>query len=106
MAACDDSRPDAFSDPRLHDEVSDARLDAHELTGLHAESIRILRMHPQRIRMRDLIEPLRVRAARVNLDRQTKGRDQRHLARFEILGMDVTADVAGNGQLRPTPLRE
>src|SRR6266542_6672451 len=106
MAARHDAGPNPLGDPRLDDEVSDAGLHAHELAGRHADALRVARMNPERIRMRDLVEPLRIRAARVNLNRQTEGGDERHLGWLQALGMNVTAGVYGDRHLRPSPLRE
>src|SRR6185436_10717227 len=105
-AAGDDTGADAFRHPGLDDEVADARLDAHELSVAHADALRVRRMEPERIRVGDLVEPLRVRAARVDLHRQAEGRDERHFAGFEILAMDVAADVARRGEVGPAPARE
>src|SRR5687768_7701604 len=63
-------------------------------------------MNPQRIGMRDFVEPLGVSAARMDLDRQTKSRDQYCLISFEIVGMDVTLNVIGNRILMPTPVSQ
>src|SRR5580692_5658968 len=63
-------------------------------------------MHPYRILVRDLVEPLRV--ARPGMDErwQAEGRKEKHLAfrGVDVIAMDVALDVAGNGILRPVPV--
>src|SRR5271167_1777456 len=63
-------------------------------------------MHPYRILVRDLVEPLRV--ARPGMDErwQAEGRKEKHLAfgAVDVVAMDVALDVAGNGILRPVPV--
>jgi hypothetical protein len=73
MAAGDNSRLDAFRHPRAHDEISDLSFDADQIAGTHAEFRGVTRVQPQRVRVRNLIQPFRVRAARVNLNRQPEG---------------------------------
>src|SRR5688500_13214409 len=54
--------------------------------------------------MRDLIEPLGVAAARVDLHGQTERRDQWDLAGLEMVRMEVALDVARQRVLRPSPV--
>src|SRR5580693_2890027 len=63
-------------------------------------------MHPDRILVRDLVEPLRVARPGMNERRQTKRRKEQHLAfgAVDVVAMDVALDVAGNGILRPVPV--
>src|SRR3989454_2125475 len=72
MTACHDARLNSFSDPGAHDEISNLSFDAHEIAGAHAELCGVARVQPERIRVRNFIQPLGVRAARVNLNRETK----------------------------------
>ena len=72
MTASDDAGLDAFGDPGAHDEVSNLSLDAHQVAGFHVKLCRMARMQPERIRVRDFIQPLGVRTARVNLNRQAE----------------------------------
>jgi hypothetical protein len=52
-------------------------------------------VNPERVRVRDLVEPLRVRAARVNLHCETERRDQNRLILLEIVFVNVTLEVNG-----------
>ena len=104
MAARHHTRPDALGDPCLHDEVADRGLDAHEIAGAHGEPRRVAGMDPERIGVRDLVEPLRVGAACVDLHRQPERGDERHLTGLQIVGMDVALHVQWNRVLRPAPL--
>ena len=63
-------------------------------------------MEPQRVGVGDLVQPLGVGRAGVDLDGQAEGGDERHLAGLEGGGVDVAADVAGQGVLRPAPCRQ
>ena len=75
MAARDDAGLDAFGHPSAHDEVANLSFHPHEIASAHAEFRRVTGMQPERIRVRDLVQPFRVRTAGVNLDRQTESRD-------------------------------
>src|SRR5436189_2837 len=86
---CERARPDAFSDPGTHDEISNLSFDANQIAGFHFQALSVRRMEPERICVRDFIEPFRIRAARVNLNWQTERRDQNCLIRLEVLGMNV-----------------
>src|SRR5437762_13609372 len=72
MTARDDARLNSFSDPGADDEISNLSFDPHEIAGAQAELCGVARMQPERIRVRNLIQPLCVRAARVNLNGQAK----------------------------------
>ena len=96
----------SFRHPGAHDEVTNLSFHAHQIAGAHAELCRVARVNPERIRVRDFVQPLRVRAARVNLNRQTKGRNQNRLIRFEIVRMNVTLDVSRNRVFGPTPISQ
>jgi hypothetical protein len=50
-------------------------------------------MQPERIGVRDLVEPFRVGASRMNVNRQTKGLDQNLLIGCEVFWMDMTFDI-------------
>src|SRR5437016_1765805 len=75
MAAGYDARFDSFGHPGAHDEISNLGLDAHQIAGSHAQLRGMAGMQPERIRVRNFIQPLCVRAARVNLNRQPESRD-------------------------------
>src|SRR5439155_90751 len=68
----------------------------------------VLRVEPERIRVRDLVEPLGVARARVDERRQPEGRQQDHLAlgAVELRPVDVAPDVVGHRLLRPLPRLE
>src|SRR5207244_6177825 len=86
------------------DEITNLSFDADEITSAHTEFRRMTRVQPQWIRMRNFIQPLRVRTASVNLYRQTESRDQDRLVRFETVRMNVTCDVCRNRTFGPAPL--
>src|SRR5579872_3075679 len=69
MAARYHARFDSFRNPRFDDEISALRCYANEIATLNRKSLCVLRMNPKRIDVRELIEPLGVCAARVNLRR-------------------------------------
>src|SRR5690349_10417301 len=103
MTARNDPGSYALSHPRRHNVITNFSFDAHEIAGPNPELRRMRWMDPERVRMRDLIEPLRVRTARVNLYRQTKRRDQDRLTFFEIVFVHMTLKVNGYRELRPAP---
>src|SRR5680860_1118615 len=63
-------------------------------------------MNPQRVCVGDLIKPLGVGRTGVDLDRQSEGRDKRHLLRGESGGMNMTPNVSGKRVLPPAPARQ
>src|SRR6266481_10033098 len=63
-------------------------------------------MQPERVRVRNLIQPLRIGAAGVNLNWQTKGRNQNRLISIKVLWMDVALDVGWNRIFLPAPLSQ
>src|ERR1041384_2327016 len=89
MAARDDAGLDAFGQPRADHEVTNLGLHAHEIASAHAEFRRMTRVQPERIRVRDFVKPLRIRTARVNLNRKSKRRDQNRLIFFQVLWMSM-----------------
>src|SRR5262249_43433853 len=72
MTTRNDPGPNAFRHPRSHDVVTNFSLNTHEIAGANTELRRMTGMNPERVRVCDLVEPLRVRAARVNLHGKTK----------------------------------
>ena len=59
VAAGNHPRADALGDPGLDHEVADVGLHPHEITGADAaQSVRITWMQPERVGVRNLIEPL------------------------------------------------
>src|SRR6266700_4162624 len=73
MAARDNSRLNSFRYPGAHNEVTDVCFISNQIASAHAEPGSVAGVQPQRISMRDLVQPFRVRTTRVNLNRQTKG---------------------------------
>ena len=72
MTTSNDAGPNSFRHPRAHDEVTNLSFHAHEIAGAHVKLCGMARVNPEWIRVRDLVQPLCVCAARVNLHRQTK----------------------------------
>src|SRR6185369_13857807 len=99
----DNAWANAFSYPGTHDVVTNFRFDSQQVASAYTEARGVVGMNPKRIRVRDFIEPLRVGAARVNLYRQAKRRNQNRFTGLEIVGMNVTLDVGRQGELAPTP---
>jgi hypothetical protein len=70
----------------LTTKVPDLGRDAHEVTSTQvSQAPGVARVDPQRVRVREFVEPFRVAAARVDLRRQTERGDQRHLPGLEML---------------------
>src|ERR1700730_1614677 len=107
MAARDHAGTNAFRDPRFDHEMADIGLHPQQVACVDAAKTScIQRMYPERIGVRDLVEPLRVGAARVYLDRHPKGGDEDHLVLVQLIGMDMALDVARDRVLGPAPVRE
>ena len=106
MAASHDAWANAFGHPHLVDEVPDARADAHQVGRLDAQARRIFGMHPHRVRVRQLVEPLAVAGTRVDQRGQAEGRDERVLAlgAIEVLAVHMALDVLRQRVLRPAPV--
>src|SRR5215218_8659925 len=104
MTTRNDAGPNAFRHPRRHDVITDLSFDAYEIACTNTELRRVRGMDPERVRMRDLVEPLRICAARVDLHGEPERRDEDRLVFFEIVFVNVTLEVNGYGKLRPTPL--
>jgi hypothetical protein len=69
MTARNNAGLDAFIDPRLYYEVANLSFDSHQIAGADPEFRRVAGVQPQRIGVRNLVQPLRIGAARVNLNR-------------------------------------
>src|SRR5439155_14424658 len=106
MTARDDARFDSFGYPGAHDEITNLSFDAHQIAGSQAQVRGMAGMQPERIRVRNFIQPLRVRAARMNLNRQPESRDQNRLVRFEIVRVNMALDVRRNRVFTPAPIGE
>src|SRR5580693_3873096 len=63
-------------------------------------------MHPDRVLVRDLVEPFRVPRPGMDERWQAERRKKQHLAfgAVDVVAMDVALDVAGNGILWPVPV--
>ena len=99
--------PDAFGDPRARDEVADARPHLDEIAGVDAEAPRVRGRDPQRVVVRDLVEPLH-RRARVDERRQPEIREQIELAvlALQVAPVHVPRHVARDRVLGPAPVDE
>src|SRR6266511_4678216 len=106
MTTGNNCRPNPCRYPGAHDVITNFSFHTQQIAGTHAEFCRMVRMNPKRIRMCDLIEPLGIGTARMNLYGQTKGRNQYRLIRPEIVGMNMTLNVSWNRKLGPAPLRQ
>ena len=102
-----DAGTNPFGDPCTGDEVADPRPDLHQITGSNAALPRISRRDPQRIGMRDLVQPLD-RGARVHERGQTEVRQEIELSLVapEIAPVDMTWRIRGDCVFRPAPGRE
>src|SRR5437868_14471573 len=101
---------DALGDPHARDEVADTRADLHEIAGFEADTPRVRRRDPQRILVRDLVEPFH-RRSRMNQGRQSEVRQQIELVwavriTREVAPVHVSGHVAWDRVLRPAPVDE
>src|SRR4051812_7952427 len=99
MTTRNNPRPNAFRHPHRHDVITNLRLNPHEIARPNPKLRRMTGVDPEWVRVRDLVEPFRVRTARVNLHREPKRRDQNRLIRFEIVFVNVTLEVNGYREL-------
>ena len=80
MADGNDARFDSFRHPdRIH-EVTDLGFHFGEVACFETKALRVLGIHPNRILVRDLIQPFCICRARVNKRGQAKVGQQNHLA--------------------------
>ena len=93
MTTRHDARSNSLRHPRRDDEITDLSFDAHEIAGANAQFLRVARVNPQRIGVRDFVEPLCVRATRMNLHGETERRDQDRLILLEIIFVNVTLEI-------------
>ena len=63
-------------------------------------------MDPKRVCMSDLVQPFRVRAPGMNLDRHAERGDQRNLIILKIFGVNMALYVCGYRKFRPTPVMQ
>src|ERR1051326_7704664 len=100
------SRTNSFGDPDAIDKITDARLNTHKIASAESEPRGISRVQPNRILVRNLVEPLRVAGAAVNERRQPEGRKKKHLSFIyvDIVPVPVAFDICGNGELGPSPV--
>src|SRR5437899_5435780 len=80
VRARDHAGADRLRRPDPVDEVADRRRDLEEIARDDGEPGGVFGMEPQRIGVRDLVEPLRVARARVDERRESEGRQEHHLA--------------------------
>src|SRR3990172_11397700 len=106
MAASDDARPNSLGHPGLDHEVARPGLDPQELSRSYSDPDRVSGMNPEGVGMSDLVEPLRVRAAGVNLNGKTERGDEGDFTVLEVFRVNLALDIARKGVLRPAPLRE
>jgi hypothetical protein len=67
MATRNDAGSNSFRHPRRHYVVTNLSFNANEIARANAELRRMAGVDPERIRMRDLIKPLRIRTAGMDL---------------------------------------
>src|SRR6267142_2487922 len=72
MATGNDARPNPLGYPRAHDVVTNLSLYTQQIASANAEFRSMSSVNPERIGMRDFIQPLGIGAARMNLHRQAK----------------------------------
>src|ERR1051326_7966987 len=102
----DDSRTNSFCHPDAIDKVADTGLNPHKITSADAKTRGITCVQPNRIFMRDLVQPLCIPGAAVNERREAEGREEKHLSFIyvDVVPVHVALDVCGNGALRPAPV--
>src|SRR2546423_15609425 len=76
MTARDDARTNSFRHPRADDEVANLCFDSDEIARSHIDAHGMKGMNPERIRVRDFVEPFGISAPCMNLHGQAKGRDE------------------------------
>src|ERR1041384_2996776 len=106
MTACHHTGANPFRHPGADDEVADLCFDAHEVACAEIEARRMARVNPERIGVRDFVQPFGVGAARVYLYGKPEGRDQNVLVFRKARRVDVALDVSRDGVLSPAPLAE
>src|SRR5881392_1194683 len=96
VRARDHAGADRLRRPDPIDEVADRRRDPEEIARDDGEPGSVFGMQPQRIGVRDLVEPLRVARARVDERREQEGRQEHHLAirAVDLRPVHVASDVA------------
>ena len=87
-------------------EVADLRLDANEVPGrADAQARRVGRVDPQRVRVRDLVQPLGVSGSACGSGRAAgRSRSGTIWSAVHALAMDVAPHVSRHRQLRPAPV--
>jgi hypothetical protein len=65
-------------------------------------------MHPQRVGVRNLVEPLGIAGTRMDQRRQAEGRQQDvfTLVVINLIPMHMALDIAWHGVLRPVPVTQ
>src|SRR6185503_10969503 len=106
MRTSDHPRSYPLRRPHADDEIPDLGAHAGKITGLEPELVSVLRVYPQRIGMRDLVEPFCVSGSRVNQNRQSERRDQNVIVvgLIEIAPVDVATHIGRQRILGPLPV--
>ena len=82
-----DTGPDALGDPGPGHEVADLGLHPDQVAGaLDPQPGGVGGVDPERVGVRELVEPLGVGGAGVDLGRQAEGGQQHHLVLGEVAG--------------------
>src|SRR5262249_52956359 len=84
MRAGDDAGPHGFGDPDLVHEVADPGGDLDKPARDDVQPGGVVGMQPQRVAVRDLVEPLGVARARVDERRKTEGGKKHHFSPSSI----------------------
>src|SRR5262245_54927987 len=89
------SWPDCFREPDTIDEVTDFGRDAGQVAISYPEPFAVGRMQPNRVALRDFVQPLGRAAASMDQRWQTKSRQEAELAGcgVELPPMNVAFDV-------------
>src|SRR5882724_6981004 len=106
MTAGDDAGLNAFGHPGFDHEIANLSFDPHQIACADAHGSRMRRMQPERIRVRNFIQPLRICTPGVNLNRQTKCRDQDSLISLQIVWMNMTLNVSWDRVFAPAPFSQ
>src|SRR5262249_47457248 len=96
MRAGHHTRANGFCNPDANDEVASLRLHLDQGTEVDPDTLGITGMQPERIGMRNLIEPLGVASSGVDQGRQAEGWQQNifAFAMVDVITMDVALDIA------------
>src|SRR5947209_11245950 len=87
--------------PYTVNKVTNRALYLDQAASGHAQPFGITRMHPDRVLVGNLVEPLGIAGAAMNQGRQAEGRQQEHLALadIDVVAMNVALYICGDGIL-------